>query len=132
MRSRSQTEEFKDVSGRGGEIYWSEEIGGGHGGRVVTLSPPTAEGRGSVPGTTSSGKAGSCLPLVGSFTVQKPWRQLYVLVSSAHKTTRLDVQCVESDIKTQINKWLIKLCRCPIKIWPPMKFVNGYVNICKN
>ena len=35
--------------------------GGGHGGRVVTLSPPT-----SFPGTASSGKAGSCLPLVGS------------------------------------------------------------------
>ena len=36
---------------------------GGHGGRVVTLSPLRL---GSVPSTASSGKAGSCLPLVGS------------------------------------------------------------------
>ena len=40
---------------------------GGHGGRVVTLWPPTSEaGSRSVPGMASSGKAGSCLPLVGS------------------------------------------------------------------
>ena len=29
-------------------------------------SPPTSEARGSIPVTTLSGKAGSCLPLVGS------------------------------------------------------------------
>ena len=39
---------------------------GGHGGRVVTLSPPTSEVGGSIPVTALSGKAGSCLPLVGS------------------------------------------------------------------
>ena len=39
---------------------------GAHGGRVVTLSPPTSEAGGSTPGTASSGKAGSCLPSVGS------------------------------------------------------------------
>ena len=38
----------------------------GHGGRVVTLSPPTSEVGGSIPMTALSGKAGSCLPLVGS------------------------------------------------------------------
>ena len=38
----------------------------GHGGRVATQSPPTSEARGSIPVTASSGKAGSCLPLVGS------------------------------------------------------------------
>ena len=38
----------------------------GHGGRVVTLSPPTSEVGGSIPVTALSGKAGSCLPLVGS------------------------------------------------------------------
>ena len=37
--------------------------GGGHGGRVVTLSPLRP---GFDPVTASSGKAGSCLPLVGS------------------------------------------------------------------
>ena len=46
---------------------WSSNIStGGHGGRVVTLSPPTSEVRGSIPVTALSGKAGSCLPLVGS------------------------------------------------------------------
>ena len=34
-----------------------------HSGRVVTLSPPTSEAGVRFP--TSSGKAGSCLPLVG-------------------------------------------------------------------
>ena len=38
----------------------------GHGGRVVTLSPPTSEVGGSIPVTALSGKAGSCLALVGS------------------------------------------------------------------
>ena len=38
----------------------------GHGGRVVTLSPPTSEVGGSIPVTALSGKAGSCLLLVGS------------------------------------------------------------------
>ena len=38
----------------------------GHGGRVVTLLPPTSEVGGSIPVTALSGKAGSCLPLVGS------------------------------------------------------------------
>ena len=38
----------------------------GHGGRVVTLSPPTSEAGGSIPVMAVSGKAGSCLPLVGS------------------------------------------------------------------
>ena len=37
----------------------------GHGGRVITLWPPTSEA-GVRSRTGSSGKAGSCLPLVGS------------------------------------------------------------------
>ena len=37
----------------------------GHSGRVVTLASHLWD-RGSIPGTASSGKAGSCLPLVGS------------------------------------------------------------------
>ena len=38
----------------------------GHSGRVVTLSPPTSEAGGSIPVKALCGKAGSCLPLVGS------------------------------------------------------------------
>ena len=51
-------------------------------------------GRGSIPAMAVSGKAGSCLPLVGSlqFTVQNP-SELYVLVSSALPTTRRDMTC---------------------------------------
>ena len=57
---------------------------------MVTLAPPTSEIRGSVPGPTSSGKAGSCLPLVSS--VQN-LDQVYELVSSALPTTRRDMTC---------------------------------------
>ena len=48
-------------------------------------------GRGSIPSTASSGKAGSCLPLVGSLQ----YRTLTncVLVSSALPTTRRDMTC---------------------------------------
>ena len=59
---------------------------------MVTLSPPTSEARCLVPGTTTSGKAASCLPLVGLFTVQN-LGQLYLLVSSALLTTRRDMTC---------------------------------------
>ena len=41
------------------------EVSGSHSGRVVTLSPITSEGGAQFP-WDSSGKAGSCLPLVGS------------------------------------------------------------------
>ena len=56
------------------------------GGPVVTHSPPTSEVSGSNPG-----------PYVGKtdgrqFSVQN-LDQLYVLVSSAHKTTRRDLTC---------------------------------------
>ena len=49
----------------------------GHGGRVVTLLPPTSEARGSVPSTASSGKAGSCLLLVGSLQYRTLTNCLY-------------------------------------------------------
>ena len=49
-------------------------------------------GRGSVSGMTSSGKAGSCLPLVGSLQYKTP-DELYVLVSSAVPTTHRDMTC---------------------------------------
>ena len=51
--------------------------GGGHGGRVVTLSPLTSEAGHSVPGTASSGKAGSCLPLVGSLQYRTLMNSMY-------------------------------------------------------
>ena len=51
-----------NISNKESLLKWE----GGHGGRVVTLSPPTSEVGGSIPATALSGKAGSCLPLVGS------------------------------------------------------------------
>ena len=54
---------------------------------MVTLSPLRP---GFDPHMVSSGKAGSCLPLVGS--LQNP-NELYVLVSSALPTTRRDMTC---------------------------------------
>ena len=53
----------------------------GHGGAVVTHSPPTSEAGGSNPGPYVK----SCLPMVGSL------HQLYLLVSSAHRTTHCDM-----------------------------------------
>ena len=71
---------------------------GGHGGRVVTLASHLW-GRGSIPVMALSGKAGSCLPLVGSLQYRSLTNcmqipdELYVLVSSALPTTRRDVTC---------------------------------------
>ena len=64
--------------------------GGKHGGAVVTHFPPTSEVGGSKPG-----------PYVGKLVVAYRWStvystepdQLYVLVSSAHKTTHCDMIC---------------------------------------
>ena len=49
----------------------------GHGGRVVTLSPPTSEVGGSIPVTALSGKAGSCLLLVGSLQYKTLANSIY-------------------------------------------------------
>ena len=61
-----------------------------NGGRVVTLSPPTSEAPGLVPGMASSGKTGSCLLLVGR--LQNP-DELNVLISSALPTTHRGMTC---------------------------------------
>ena len=55
------------------------------------LSGSHLRGWGLVPGASSSGKAGSCLPLVGS--LQYKTLTNYVLVSSALTTTRHDMTC---------------------------------------
>ena len=74
----------------------------GHGDAVVTHSPPTSE----VGNSNPRPYVGKLVVTYGQqFTVQK-LDQLYVLVSSAHKTTRRDMTCtvLVSDIKPQINK----------------------------
>ena len=64
----------------------------------------TSHLRGSIPGTASSGKVGSCLPLVDSLQYGT-LTNCMVLVSSVLPTTHHDMTCsVESDIKPQINK----------------------------
>ena len=63
----------------------------GHGGRVVTLSPPTSEAGVRFPARPQVGKL--VVPSVGrQFTVQNP-SELYVLVSSALPTTHCDMTC---------------------------------------
>ena len=65
----------------------------GHGGRLVTPSPPTSEARVWF----------MALPQVGKLVVACHWSavivqnldQLYVLVFSALPTTRLDMTCTE-------------------------------------
>ena len=58
----------------------------GHGGRVVTLLPGTSEIGVRFPARTQVGKL--VVVAVGrQFTIQNLIDQLYVLVSSAHKTT---------------------------------------------
>ena len=61
---------------------------GGHGGRVVTLSPPTSEVAGPIPFMALSGKAGSCLPLVGSLQYTTLANSMYWFT-----TTRRDMTC---------------------------------------
>ena len=81
----------------------------GHGGRVVTLSPPTSEIGVRISARPEVGKL--VIASVGwQFTVQK-LDQLYILVCTAHKTTHHDmtyIQCVENNVKTQMNekKWI--------------------------
>ena len=59
---------------------------------MITHSPPTSNVCGSNPGPLL-GKVDSFLPVDGlQFTVQN-LDQLYVLVSSAHKTTQSEMTC---------------------------------------
>ena len=62
----------------------------GHGGRVVTLSPPTSEAGVRFPAWPQVGKL--VVACRRQFTVQNP-DELYILVSSALPTTRRDMTC---------------------------------------
>ena len=65
--------------------------GGGHGGRLVTLSPPTSEPGVQFRAWAQVGRL--VVACVGQqFTLQNP-DELYVLVSSALPTTRRDMTC---------------------------------------
>ena len=64
---------------------------GGHGGRVVTLSPPTSEAGVQSPHGLKW-ESWWLLAAGRQFTVQNP-NELYVLVSSALPTTRRDMTC---------------------------------------
>ena len=64
---------------------------GGHGGRVVTLSPPTSEAGVRSPHGLKW-ESWLLLAVGRQFTVHNP-SELYVLVSSALPTTRRDMTC---------------------------------------
>ena len=57
---------------------------------MVTHAPPTSDVCSSNP-ETYVGKVGGCLLMVGGL---QNLDQLYVLVSSAHKTTHRDMTCI--------------------------------------
>ena len=64
--------------------------GGGHRGRVATLSPPTSEIGVRIPNRPQVGKLVAACHWSAVYSTE-PWHQLYVLVSSAHKTTCHDM-----------------------------------------
>ena len=61
----------------------------GHGGRVVTLSPPTSEAGVRFPARPQVGK----LVVACHWSIVQNPNELYVLVSSALPTTRHDMTC---------------------------------------
>ena len=62
-------------------------------------------GRGLVPGMASSGKAGSCLPLVGSLQYRTLTNCMYWFPLPFQLPVVIcDLYSVESDVKPQINK----------------------------
>ena len=63
----------------------------GHGGRVLTLSPPISEARVRFP-TQPQVENWQVLAVGRQFTVQN-FDRVYVLVSSALQTTRRDMTC---------------------------------------
>ena len=75
---------------------------GGHGGRLITLSPPTSEIRVRFPARPQVGKlvVACCWSAV---TVQN-LDQLYVLVSSTLPTTRHDMTCKVLKVTKNQNK----------------------------
>ena len=64
---------------------------GGHGGRVVTLSPPTSEAGVRFPARPQVGKLVVACRWLAVYSTEPD--QLYVLVSSARPTTRHDMTC---------------------------------------
>ena len=67
--------------------------------QIVTLSPPTSK----VGGSNPRYYVGKLLTDGRQFTVQN-FDQLYVLVSSAHKTTRCDITCTVLKATYTLNK----------------------------
>ena len=79
----------------------------GHGCPVVTHSPPTSEVGGSNPGPYLGKKLVVACRWSAVYSTETLTHQLYVLVSSAHKTTIRDiwpVQCWKRRLKPQIDK----------------------------
>ena len=80
--------------------------GGGVGQSGSTLASQLW-GRGPIPGTASSGKAGSCLPLVSSLqytNLDTPTVCTGFLRPSNYPVVIYDLYSVEGDVKPQINK----------------------------
>ena len=75
-------------------LFYIQQPGGGvHGGRVVTLSPPTSEVGVRFPARPQVGKLVVACRWSGSLQCRTLTHQLCVLVSSTHKTTHHDMPC---------------------------------------
>ena len=77
---------------------------GGHGDRVVTLSPPTSEAGVRFPAWPQVGKLVVDCRLLGRKFIVQNADKLYILVSSALPTTHCDMTCTVLKAKPQINK----------------------------
>ena len=78
----------------------------GHGGRVVTLLPPTSEVGVRFPARPQVGKfkAGSCLPLVGSLYSTEPWPTVCTgFLCPSNCPSWYDLCNVEKDVTPQIK-----------------------------
>ena len=82
----------------------------GHGGRVITLSPPTSEIGVRVPSPTSSGEAGSCLSLV---------------VSLQYRTLTNCMYRFPLPFQLPVVIW-------PVQCWKRCKTPNKQINQCIN
>ena len=81
-----------------------EEVRGGHGGRVVTLSPPTSEAGVQFPARPQVGKLVVACRLSAVYSTEL-WRTVCTgFLCPSNYPSWYDLYSVESDVKPQINK----------------------------
>ena len=100
-------------------MYWEtfirfvciQNIFRGHGGRVVTLSPPTSEAGVRSPSRPYVGKPGSCLPLVGSLQYRTLANSMYWFPLPFQLPVVLKPQINQNIFTIYYGTYNIKYCR---------------------